>query len=433
MVNAGEGASKGAGNPRTGPVERLIAARGILVAAALALLGGSAFLSLPLGYALTSIVALVLVAAFAPRARSGWSSGDSSPDAHQAWSDVGMQATVQAFPKPALLLGSDGAVLYANASAGRRFPATRPGDAFALTFRRPEFAEALELSSSGEATSVELRETGEATITYSVTLSPVRAPDGRVGFVLVTFDDISDRLAIARMRADFVANASHELRTPLASLTGFIETLLGRARDDPAATEKFLNVMLDQARRMRRLIDDLLSLSRAEMRAHSRPTDRVDLVGVLRHIGDAMQPLAAEHSVALSIEAPAEAMTIAGDRDELVQLVQNLTENAVRYGASGGRVDLRLNPRSDGRAALIEVQDYGPGIAPEHVPRLTERFYRVDVGASREMKGTGLGLAIVKHILTRHGGRLEIESKPGEGALFRVVLPLLGTSEGKTN
>ena len=141
-------------------------------------------------------------------------------------------------------------------------------------------------------------------------------------------------------------------RTPLASLTGFIETLLGPARNDPAATEKFLNVMLDQARRMRRLIDDLLSLSRAEMRAHSRPTDRVDLVAVLRHIGDAMQPLAAEHSVVLAIDAPDEPLEVVGDRDELVQLVQNLTENAIRYGASGGKVDLRLKKRDDTGAPL---------------------------------------------------------------------------------
>ena len=171
-----------------------------------------------------------------------------------------------------------------------------------------------------------------------------------MGFVLVTFDDVSDRLAIARMRADFVANASHELRTPLASLTGFIETLLGSARNDPAAREKFLRHHAgDQARRMASLIDDLLSLSRAEMRAHSRPTDRVDLVGVLKHVGDALQPLGTEHSVALAIDTPDEPLEIIGDRDELVQLVQNLVENAIRYGASGGRVDLAARAPSTAR------------------------------------------------------------------------------------
>ncbi len=183
--------------------------------------------------------------------------------------------------------------------------------------------------------------------------------------------------------------------------------------------------MLEQARRMRRLIDDLLSLSRAEMRAHSRPTERVDLVNVLKNVCDAMQPLAAEHSVVLSVDAPEGPVEIRGDRDELVQLVQNLVENAIRYGASGGRVDvaLELQP-GDQPLAAIRVRDYGPGIAAEHIPRLTERFYRVDVGASREMKGTGLGLAIVKHLLTRHQGRMEVESRPGEGACFSVFLPL---------
>jgi two-component system phosphate regulon sensor histidine kinase PhoR len=423
MVSAGPDPSSANSGAAAGAAERLRAARYVLIAAALVLLGGSLFFALPFAFSLAGIVFLILVAALLPRPRTDLRSEESGRSS-QIWPDTAMKATVEAFPSAAFVLDASGTVRYANESAGRLFPATRPGDAFTLTFRRPEFSEALETAGSGEVTSVEFREPGDSTNTYAVTLSPLRSPGGAVGFVLVSFDDVSDRLAIARMRADFVANASHELRTPLASLTGFIETLLGSARNDPATSEKFLNVMLDQARRMRRLIDDLLSLSRAEMRAHSRPTDRVDLVSVLRHIGDAMQPLAGEHSVVLTIDAPAAPVEIIGDRDELVQLVQNLTENAIRYGASGGRVDLRLKPRTDERVVLIEVQDYGPGIAPEHVPRLTERFYRVDVGASRQMKGTGLGLAIVKHILTRHGGQLKVTSEPGRGALFAVKLPL---------
>jgi two-component system phosphate regulon sensor histidine kinase PhoR len=208
-------------------------------------------------------------------------------------------------------------------------------------------------------------------------------------------------------------------------LTGFIETLLGPARNDPASSEKFLNVMLEQARRMRRLIDDLLTLSRVEMRAFTRPTDEVDLTAVVRHVSDAMQPLAAENGVEIGTDAPAEAVTVTGDRDELIQLVQNLVENAIRYGASGKKIDVRVKPRPAGRpVALIEVQDYGPGIAAEHLPRLTERFYRVDVGASRQMKGTGLGLAIVKHILQRHGGQLKVTSAAGKGAMFSIEVPL---------
>lgn len=427
MVNAGPSPPAENDPQPRGAAERVGDARYVLIAAALTLLAGTVLFSLPFAYALGGLLFLVVVAALAPRARSDWRDTDRGRSGSPVWPDTAMKATVEALPRAAFVLDAGGAVRYANENAARLFPATRPGDAFTLTFRRPEFSEALEIAGAGHATSVEFRSPGEAAATYSVTLSPLRSPGGTVNFILVTFDDVSDRLAIARMRADFVANASHELRTPLASLTGFIETLLGPARNDPATTEKFLNVMLEQARRMRRLIDDLLTLSRVEMRVYSRPTERVDLVGVVRHVADAMQPLAAEHSVALAVEAPAEPVEIIGDRDELIQLAQNLAENAIRYGGSGGKVDIRVTPRPGGRpVAAFEVQDYGPGIAPEHLPRLTERFYRVDVGTSRQMKGTGLGLAIVKHIVTRHGGRLKVASERGKGATFAVELPLSG-------
>jgi two-component system, OmpR family, phosphate regulon sensor histidine kinase PhoR len=412
------------------PRERVRASGHVLVAAAAALIAGAAFFGLPFTYALVAIVALLFVAAIGPRRSTSRQAAGDARNRALVWPDTAMKATVAAFPKAAFLLDATGTVRYANEQATQLFPATRPGDAFTLTFRRPEFAEALELAEAGQSTSVEFREPGERSTTYAVTIGPLRTPGGSVSFLLVTFDDVSDRLAVARMRADFVANASHELRTPLASLTGFIETLLGSARNDPAASEKFLRVMLDQARRMRRLIDDLLSLSRVEMRAHTRPTARVDLVNVLRHVADAMQPLAAEHSVKLSVATPSEPVEITGDRDELVQLVQNLVENAIRYGGSGERVDVALElPPDERRLAAISVKDYGPGIAAEHIPRLTERFYRVDVGASRAMKGTGLGLAIVKHILTRHKGRLEIDSRPGEGARFTIILPCADSFE----
>ena len=428
MVNAGPNPPTDGGPSPGGAAERIGAARYILVAAALALLAGTLFFGVPLGYSLAASVVLLFVAAVAPMPRLGLQPADTGRAGSQTWPDTAMKAAVEAMPKAAFVLDAGGTVRYANAEACRLFAATRPGDLFTLTFRQPEFAESLELAAAGEATSVEFRERGGAANTYLVTLSPIRSPGGSVGFLLVMFDDVSDRLAIARMRADFVANASHELRTPLASLTGFIETLLGPARNDPATSVKFLNVMLEQARRMRRLIDDLLTLSRVEMRVYSRPTDKVDLVEVVRHVGEAMQPLAGEHGVEILIEVPADPVTITGDRDELIQLVQNLAENAIRYGASGKRVDIRVKPNAAGRAAaLVEVQDYGPGIAAEHLPRLTERFYRVDVGASRQMKGTGLGLAIVKHILTRHSGLLKVTSETGQGATFSVELPLSPT------
>jgi two-component system phosphate regulon sensor histidine kinase PhoR len=425
MVNAEPGgSSENTGGRRAR--ERVYAARHVLFGAVALLLIGALLFDMPLAFALAASAALVIVAALPLRSRVLQAGRDARRASLQVWPDTSMKATVEALPRPAFILDVAGTVRYGNQQATTLFPATRAGDPFTNTFRRPEFADALDDAAAGQPASVEFREPGAAT-SYLTHLSPLSSPGGGVGFILISFDDVSDRLAIARMRADFVANASHELRTPLAALTGFIETLLGSARNDPVASEKFLHVMMDQARRMRRLIDDLLSLSRAEMRAHNRPTGKVDLVGVLRHVGDAMRPLAAEHSVVLSLNGPKEGQVmVTGDHDELVQVVQNLVENAIRYGASGERVDLALELKPNGQPhAAIHVKDYGPGIAAEHIPRLTERFYRVDVGASREMKGTGLGLAIVKHILTRHSGELDITSQPGQGATFTVTLPLL--------
>ena len=229
------------------------------------------------------------------------------------------------------------------------------------------------------------------------------------------------------MRADFVANASHELRTPLAALTGFIETMQGPARDDPAARERFLGIMREQAWRMARLIDDLLSLSRIELRAHMRPDTPVDLVPIVRQVVDGLQTLAQDRGVAIQVDPAAEPLPVLGDRDELLRLFENLIENGLKYGASGKRVDVALARVDDpnGKQEVgVAVRDYGPGIAAEHLPRLTERFYRVDVGESRAQGGTGLGLALVKHILNRHQGRLAIEFQAGKGATFTVRLPL---------
>ena len=222
------------------------------------------------------------------------------------------------------------------------------------------------------------------------------------------------------MRVDFVANASHELRTPLASLYGFIETIEGPARNDGAAQTRFLGIMREQARRMSRLIDDLLSLSRIELKEHVHPTDDVRLDTVLHEVIDTLTPLALECKTNIEAEG-LEKVVVAGDRDELIRVFENLIENAVKYGQSGQRVEVSLADRE--RSVCVTVRDFGPGIAPEHVPRLTERFYRVDVVESRQKGGTGLGLALVKHILNRHKARLNIRSELGAGATFEVVFP----------
>jgi two-component system phosphate regulon sensor histidine kinase PhoR len=230
------------------------------------------------------------------------------------------------------------------------------------------------------------------------------------------------------MRADFVANASHELRTPLASLSGFIETLQGSARDDAQARQRFLGIMKAQANRMARLIDDLLSLSRIELKAHLQPATPVDLVGIVRQVADSLQTLARDRGVEIKIEKPEKPLAVRGDRDELIRVFENLVENALKYGAPGKRVDISLARKvgSGGEEeATVSVRDYGPGIADEHIPRLTERFYRVDVAESRAQGGTGLGLALVKHIVARHRGRLVINSVLGKGATFTIRLPLV--------
>src|SRR6201993_2713735 len=298
-----------------------------------------------------------------------------------------------------------------------------------FAIRMPELIEAIgRAASQGEEQRVVYFERVPLDRWYETVVTPVkrqanaRSPD----LVLMTFHDLTPLRRVEEMRADFVANASHELRTPLAALLGFIETLQGSAREDSKARDRFLSIMQEQARRMARLIDDLLSLSRIELNAHRRPDTPVDLVPIIRQVSDGLESLARDRGVAVNVEN-AGALTVLGDHDELVRVFENLVENALKYGAAGRRVDIKLGPGASAEGepeARLSIRDYGPGIAPEHVPRLTERFYRVDVAESRAQGGTGLGLALVKHVLNRHGGRLSIDSTPGAGAAFTMHMPL---------
>jgi two-component system phosphate regulon sensor histidine kinase PhoR len=245
--------------------------------------------------------------------------------------------------------------------------------------------------------------------------------------VMLTLRDLSEIRRVERMRVDFVANVSHELRTPLTSILGFVETLQGPARKDAVAQDRFLTIIGDQARRMSRLVDDLLSLSRIEQSSHLQPTSIVDLSSIAGHVVDTLAPMADENETQVVLRAD-KPVLVRGDRDELVRVAENLIENAIKYGASDKPVEVTVSPRD--RDAILIVRDHGPGIAAEHLPRLTERFYRVDAGESRAKGGTGLGLAIVKHILARHRGRLTIESGSGQGATFSAILPL-GKGQGR--
>jgi two-component system phosphate regulon sensor histidine kinase PhoR len=224
------------------------------------------------------------------------------------------------------------------------------------------------------------------------------------------------------MRADFIANVSHELRTPLAAVSGFIDTLRGHAKEDEPAREKFLDIMSVEAARMRRLIDDLLSLTRIEMNEHVPPEGQIQLDSVVREVVAALAPLARADHVAIEISGSADQPPVLGDRDELIQLFQNLIHNAIKYSREDGHVWISSGQAADGQV-FVTVRDDGEGIPSSAVPRLTERFYRVDVKRSREKGGTGLGLAIVKHIINRHQGRLQIESRQGEGSSFTVLMP----------
>jgi two-component system phosphate regulon sensor histidine kinase PhoR len=343
-----------------------------------------------------------------------------------------LQALLDAMPSPVVAIDSASIVVAANARARLVLAGLRLQQPVALMLHATELIETIDrVIATGQPDKAHFSEKVPAERWYEVHVVPVRppavAPGGRT-LLLLTFHDLTPLYRVEQMRADFVANASHELRTPLAALSGFIDTLLGPARDDPAAREKFLGIMQTQASRMARLIDDLLSLSRIELRAHVNPDVALDLVAIVRQVLDGLQTLAKERDVKLALAAPNDPVTVRGDRDELVRMLENLVENALKYGASGKRVEVRIEviKTAGGKAdeARIAVRDYGPGIAPEHMPRLTERFYRVDVGQSRAEGGTGLGLALAKHILNRHQGRLEIDSTLGQGSTFTAIVPV---------
>uniref|UniRef100_UPI0018E057D0 ATP-binding protein n=1 Tax=Roseomonas rosulenta TaxID=2748667 RepID=UPI0018E057D0 len=300
-----------------------------------------------------------------------------------------------------------------------------PPDAAAL-LRHPALAEALDRAlASGTPAVADLVLPVPVLRDVAVQVIPMDPPLADGGRVIVLLSDRTRERAVERMRADFVANASHELRTPLASLIGFIETLRGPAADDPAAQQRFLQIMAEQSDRMRRLIDDLLGLSRIELTEHQAPAGLADVALVARAEADAMAPILAARKAKLVLDL-AEATAEPADSDQVAQVIRNLLDNAIRHGREGGTIRLAVTQGAapDGRRGIvISVTDDGPGIPRDHIPRLTERFYRVDKGRSRSAGGTGLGLAIVKHIVNRHRGTLGIDSEEGSGTTFRIWLP----------
>lgn len=352
---------------------------------------------------------------------------------------------LEALPDPALLVDQSSRVIGSNNAALQRMQFRAQGQFLTAILRHPDVLEAVQAAvRQGETRSIEYESGAQLERHVRCYIAPLTWGEER-GAMLV-FHDETARISTERMRADFLANASHELRTPLASLSLLIETIAGPAREDAAERDRFLAMMQVQADRMRRLIDDLLSLSRIELDEHVPPTDRADLAAVAREVADTLRGVAAERHVRLALHGTEQPMPVVGERFQLVQVVQNLVDNAVKYSPEGGEVRIEVGLGGDqeatargagrrwegsGRVALlsppvsagktyasVRVEDSGPGIAAQHLPRLGGRFFRVERETGQERGGTGLGLAIVKHIVSRHRGGLLVESQPGRGSAF---------------
>jgi len=363
-------------------------------------------------------------------------------------------AIVSALPDPILVVAASEAgdvtsrrVVISNAAAQALLRIGEGETLLIAAIRDPDVLDAADaaLFGAGEGEAV-YEISGSHSRSLRVRARALQAePDG-TRLALLTFHDETEMRRVERTRVDFLANASHELRTPLASLAGFIDTLRGHARDDAEAREKFLSIMQGQAWRMARLIDDLMSLSRIELNEHVAPRGVVDLALLVGEVVEATGPVAAQRGVRLDWRAPNDATLVRGDRDQLVQVVQNLLDNAIKYSSDGQTVGLSLCQTSDatggdkddrprlpllspdvgaGDYAALRIDDHGPGIARQNLPRLSERFYRVEGQKTAERPGTGLGLAIVKHIVNRHRGGLVVASGEGQGSSFTVHLPLV--------
>lgn len=358
---------------------------------------------------------------------------------------------LEALPDPALLVDTHGRVVSSNAAARRRMQFQARGQFLTSILRHPDVLEAVQAAVHDGATrAVEYESATQAERHTRCYVAPVTWGQDRAA--MLVFHDQTARISTERMRADFLANASHELRTPLASLTLLIETIAGPARDSAEERDRFLGMMQVQAERMRRLIADLLSLSRIELDEHVPPSDRADLAGVAREVIDALNPVAGERGVRIELAAPSEPLHIVGERFQMAQVVQNLIDNAIKYTPKDGvvRVEVALGGDREetamaagrrweeaGRAALltpaaianrsyayVRVEDCGPGVDRHFLPRLGERFFRVERELGNERGGTGLGLAIVKHIINRHRGGLLVESEPGKGSAFAAYVQL---------
>jgi two-component system phosphate regulon sensor histidine kinase PhoR len=387
---------------------------------------GGAWLTLGVVGAIAIVVSII--AAVRPRNGASPAGGPTQSDSTalpQMARDL-----FERLPDPLLLIDASERVILANRAMRDAVGIDAERKHISTVIRTPAVLDAIrKTAATGEASSVEYTTPVPVQRTYQAYAARAGAEPA---VTILLLHDLTAMKRAEQLRADFVANASHELRTPLAALTGFIETLKGHAKEDPEARDQFLDIMSVEGARMRRLIDDLLSLTRIEQNEHVPPSGAVSLEIILREAIAALTPLARLDGITLELTAEPHLPRAVGERDELIQIFQNLIHNAIKYGKPGGHVwvTLKMTALPGGRRAeqmlAVAIRDDGEGIPPAAVPRLTERFYRVDVKRSREKGGTGLGLAIVKHIVNRHQGRMNIESKLGEGTTFTVFLPAAG-------
>lgn len=334
-------------------------------------------------------------------------------------------ALLEGYPDPVLILDGARRVVLANGAARALLGANLVGRELALSLRHPAILSAVDaVLADGSARYANFVQKVPVERVFTAHVSAVPHD---VYQAMLVLSDVTSVHRAESMRADFVANVSHELRSPLAALIGFIETLRYAARDDSDARDRFLEIMQREADRMRRLIGDLLSLSRIESDEHVAPQGQVDLAKLVRQASESLAVPAKARNIGIDCEIADGICLVEGDADQLTQVLQNLIDNAVKYGREGSRVRVKLaqGERESPQMLMLAVEDSGEGIPAEDIPRLTERFYRVDKARSRDMGGTGLGLAIVKHIVNRHKGRLVIQSVIGQGSKFMVFLPTI--------
>lgn len=417
--------------------------------------GGNPDAPRPQGWAASAATVSERAKALLARATGGRPAAPAAP-AEETARPAGLEdlaPLLEALPDPALLIDSDGRIAGSNAAARSQMKFEAAGLFLSSILRHPDVLDAAHAAShEGASRTVEYESAGQVERHTRCYVAPMSWGEARGA--LMVFHDQTARINIERMRADFLANASHELRTPLASLTLLIETLAGPARDDAAERDRFLGMMKTQAERMRRLIDDLLSLSRIELDEHVPPSDRADLSLVAGEVADALVPVAKERKVRIKVQRPDKPALVVGERFQLAQVVQNLIDNAIKYsppgaevrvevGAAGNREDTMANagrrwadagrialltppPSAERAYVFVRVEDQGQGVARRFLPRLGERFFRVEREMGAERGGTGLGLAICKHILNRHRGGLMVESEPGRGSAFVAFVEAAG-------